>query len=464
MAYRRGMLRLHDTLTGNVSPLKLREPGSVTIYACGPTVYDLPHLGHGRYVLVWDVLRRHLIASGLNVRFVSNITDIDDHIIERAAEEGRTEPEVAAQYEDEWFSAMAKLSVLRPDAVPHATEFVDQMVELIERLIAAGVAYQTSDGVYLEVAHVADYGALAGQPLESLRAGARIEAHAEKKSPLDFALWKAAKPGEPVWEASFGAGRPGWHTECVVMSLDLLGDGFDLHVGGQDLKFPHHENERAQAVALGRTFANHWGHSGWVMVGNEKMSKSLKNFTSLTDLLATSDARAYRLLCIQSHYRAPLEVTGETIAAAEVALQRLDNMARRFRLQDLDGSPVVLQNFDLDATLAAAVGQALDDDLDTPKAFATLATAVSAANAAADDGDEGRGAYLAQSVAVLLGSLGIFVKSGLNDIDAEARDLAEQRDAARKAKDWAEADRLRSELEARGYTVEDRAGETFLSR
>jgi cysteinyl-tRNA synthetase len=405
-----------------------------------------------------------LIASGLNVRFVSNITDIDDHIIERAAEEGRTEPEVAAQYEDEWFSAMAKLSVLRPDAVPHATEFVVQMVELIERLIAAGVAYQTSDGVYLEVAHVADYGALAGQPLESLRAGARIEAHAEKKSPLDFALWKAAKPGEPVWEASFGAGRPGWHTECVVMSLDLLGEGFDLHVGGQDLKFPHHENERAQAVALGRTFANHWGHSGWVMVGNEKMSKSLKNFTSLTDLLATSDARAYRLLCIQSHYRAPLEVTGETIAAAEVALQRLDNMARRFRLQDLDGSPVVLQNFDLDATLAAAVGQALDDDLDTPRAFATLATAVSAANAAADDGDEGRGAYLAQSVAVLLGSLGIFVKSGLNDIDAEARDLAEQRDAARKAKDWAEADRLRSELEARGYTVEDRAGETFLSR
>ena len=464
MAYRRGMLRLHDTLTGNVSPLKLREPGSVTIYACGPTVYDLPHLGHGRYVLVWDVLRRHLIASGLNVRFVSNITDIDDHIIERAAEEGRTEPEVAAQYEDEWFSAMAKLSVLRPDAVPHATEFVVQMVELIERLIAAGVAYQTSDGVYLEVAHVADYGALAGQPLESLRAGARIEAHAEKKSPLDFALWKAAKPGEPVWEASFGSGRPGWHTECVVMSLDLLGEGFDLHVGGQDLKFPHHENERAQAVALGRTFANHWGHSGWVMVGNEKMSKSLKNFTSLTDLLATSDARAYRLLCIQSHYRAPLEVTGETIAAAEVALQRLDNMARRFRLQDLDGSPVVLQNFDLDATLAAAVGQALDDDLDTPRAFATLATAVSAANAAADDGDEERGAYLAQSVAVLLGSLGIFVKSGLNDIDAEARDLAEQRDAARKAKDWAEADRLRSELEARGYTVEDRAGETFLSR
>ena len=464
MAYRRGMLRLHDTLTGTVSPLELREPGSVTIYACGPTVYDLPHLGHGRYVLVWDVLRRHLIASGLSVRFVSNITDIDDHIIERAAQEGRTEADVAAEFEQEWFSAMAKLSVLRPDAVPHATEFVVQMVELIERLLDAGVAYQTSDGVYLEVAHVADYGLLAGQPLESLRAGARIEAHAEKKSPLDFALWKAAKPGEPVWDASFGAGRPGWHTECVVMSLDLLGEGFDLHVGGQDLKFPHHENERAQAVALGHTFCRHWGHSGWVMVGNEKMSKSLKNFTSLTDLLSTSDARAYRLLCVQSHYRAPLEVTGETIAAAEVALQRLDNMARRFRLDDLSGEPVVLSDFELDETLRHGFVEAMDDDLDTPKAFATLATAVSAANAAADDGDEVRGLRLAKTVAVLLGSLGIFLKTGLSDIDVAASTLASQRDEARKNKNWAEADRLRGELEALGYTVEDRAGETFLSR
>jgi cysteinyl-tRNA synthetase len=248
------------------------------------------------------------------------------------------------------------------------------------------------------------------------------------------------------------------------MSLDLLGEGFDLHVGGQDLKFPHHENERAQAVAMGRAFANHWGHSGWVMVGSEKMSKSLKNFTSLTDLLSTSDARAYRLLCIQSHYRAPLEVTSETISAAEVALQRLDNMARRFRLPPLGEDPIVLDDFELDATLRRSVVDALDDDLDTPKAFALLATAVSAANAAADEGDEARGTELARSVAVLLGALGISVRSGLSDIAPEATALAELRDAARLAKNWAEADRLRGALEALGYTVEDRAGETFLSR
>ncbi len=280
------MLRLHDTATGTVRPLELRTEGEVSMYVCGPTVYDLPHIGHGRYNLVFDVLRRYLLFCGLAVHYVSNITDVDDNIIRRANEQGRTEPEVAAEFEARWWEAMDALGVLRPDDSPHATAYIDDMVELVGDLSARGVAYETSDGVYLDVDQVPGYGLLARQSLDSLRAGARVEENEEKRSPLDFALWKKAKEGEPAWDAPWGAGRPGWHTECVVMSLDLLGDGFDLHGGGQDLAFPHHENERAQAVAEGRPFARHWVHNGWVEVDGTKMSKSLGNFTSLTELLA----------------------------------------------------------------------------------------------------------------------------------------------------------------------------------
>ena len=229
------------------------------MYVCGPTVDNLPHLGHGRFTLVWDVARRWFTFQGLAVHYVSNITDIDDKIIARAAKEGRSEADVVKQYEDEWWDAMARLGVAEPDDIPHATDYVTDMVKLIKSLLARGIAYETSDGVYFDVARVPDYGLLAGQPLESLRAGARVEENEEKRSPLDFALWKNAKPGEPRWAAPFGEGRPGWHTECVVMSLDLLGEDFDLHAGGLDLKFPHHENERAQAEAAGRAFARHWG-------------------------------------------------------------------------------------------------------------------------------------------------------------------------------------------------------------
>ena len=237
---------------------------------------------------------------------------------------------------------MDALGVLRPDETPHATAYVDRMIDLVADLVARGVAYETADGVYLSVMDVPGYGLLAHQPLDSLRAGARVEADEEKRSPLDFVLWKKAKPGEPTWESPWGPGRPGWHTECVVMSLDLLGDGFDLHGGAIDLIFPHHENERAQAVATGRTFARHWVHNGWVTVGGEKMSKSLGNFTSLADLLARSDARAYRLLVLRSHYRSPIEVTPDTVADAEAGLARLDELARRFDLPDLlAAEPVV---------------------------------------------------------------------------------------------------------------------------
>src|SRR4051794_19447171 len=307
--YRTGMLRLHDTAEGRVVDVVPRQPGKFSMYVCGLTVYDLPHIGHGRMVLVFDVLRRYLEWTGLDVRFVSNITDIDDKIIRRANEEGRPSTDVALQYEAAWYHAVDRLGVQRPTVDPHATAYVEQMVELIAGLVVAGKAYETSDGVYLSVETVPGYGLLARQPLDSLRSGARIEAGEEKKSPLDFALWKKAKPDEPTWPSPWGDGRPGWHTECVVMSLDLLGQGFDLHGGGIDLAFPHHENERAQAVGGHHPLAPHWVHNGMVESGGVKMSQPLSEYNSLTGPLEQLRGRANLRPPPQAHYRSPTATT-----------------------------------------------------------------------------------------------------------------------------------------------------------
>lgn len=453
------MIRLFDTIHGEVRELQLRDAGKVSMYVCGPTVYDLPHLGHGRFTLVWDVARRWFTFQGLDVTFVSNITDIDDNIINRANREGTTEEDVANTYENHWWDAMRSIGVARPNEVPHATQYVDGMVTLISEFLEKDIAYSCSDGIYFDVSRVPDYGLLAGQPLDSLRAGARIEANDEKRSPLDFALWKNAKSGEPSWPAPFGDGRPGWHTECVVMSLGLLGDGFDLHCGGFDLKFPHHENERAQAVASGRAFAKHWSHNGWVMVGEEKMSKSLGNFTSLTDLLEKTDARAYRLLVLRSHYRSPIEVSPATIADAERGLERLDSFARRFNLPYLAGDSLeVKSNFTfegLSADLLAQVCAQLDDDLNTPLAVAALFDALSAANSLADSGDEFSALALASSVNALFGSMGLSLLASSDEVDENSKALVSARDTARSEKNWAEADRLRDELVNLGWVVED---------
>ncbi|MDQ3294762.1 MAG: cysteine--tRNA ligase, partial [Actinomycetota bacterium] len=341
------MLHLFDTARGVVRPLEPRDPGKVSIYACGPTVYGPPHLGHGRNTLAYDILRRYLEWAGFEVTFVSNITDIDDNIIKRAATEDRPWTEVAERCEVQWYRAMAALGIRRPDHDPHATGYVDGMVALIGRLVERGLAYETGDGVYLDVGQVDGYGLLAGQPLESLRSGARIEANEDKRSPLDFVLWKLAKPGEPSWPAPWGDGRPGWHTECVVMALDLLGDGFDIHGGGLDLRFPHHENERAQAVAEGREFARLWFHNGMLEIDGEKMSKSLGNVRNLLDLVDEYDPRAFRLLVLQAHYRSPMEVSDAVLQAATTSVQRLDSFARRFATSaaQVDADPAALERF-----------------------------------------------------------------------------------------------------------------------
>ena len=440
------MIRLHDTALGRLADVELRDAGKVSMYACGPTVYDVPHIGHGRMVLVWDVLRRYLEWSGLDVRFVSNVTDIDDQIIRRANEEGRTSGEVAAQYEEAWYDATDRLGVKRPTVDPHATAYVDQMVELVAGLVEAGRAYETSDGVYLSVDAVPGYGLLARQSLDSLRAGARVDVVEEKRSPLDFALWKKAKPGEPTWPSPWGDGRPGWHTECVVMSLDLLGEGFDLHGGGIDLAFPHHENERAQAVAAGRTFARRWAHNGHVQVSGEKMSKSLGNFRTLTELLEAVDPRAYRLVVLQSHYRAPVEVTAATLDVAQRTLAGLDGFARRVAdLAPGSPSPDALDRF----------RAAMDDDLDTPRAMAELAGLVRAANTALDAGDAAGAAPLAAAVGEMANALGLELTGASEDVPPDVAALVTGRDEARARRDFAGADAIRTRLEGLGWVVED---------
>ncbi|MGI8686330.1 MAG: cysteine--tRNA ligase [Acidimicrobiales bacterium] len=455
------MLRLHDTASGTVRELELRDPGRVSMYVCGPTVYGPPHIGHGRQMLVYDVLRRYLVWSGLDVRHVSNITDIDDKIIARAAEEGRSEAEVAAEFEKAWYDAVDGLGVLRPHEDPHATAFVPEMVALIGELQSRGTAYETSDGVYFDVEAVDGYGLLAGQPLDSLRAGERVDVVDEKRSPFDFALWKKCKPGEPSWDSPWGAGRPGWHTECVVMSLRLLGDGFDLHTGGLDLKFPHHENERAQAVDLGHVFARHWMHHAFVETEGEKMSKSLGNFTTLADLLSRSDPRAYRLLVLQAHYRSPLEVLPGSIADAERSLDRLDELVRRWEALG-DARPP--ERPGADPAALAAFRAAMDDDLGTPAATGSLFALVRAANGALDRDDVAGAGPLVAAVEQIAGALGLVARTADTAVDADVAALIAERDQARAARDFARSDAIRDQLVGLGYAVKDTPTGTTVHR
>jgi cysteinyl-tRNA synthetase len=448
-------LALYDTARSKVVPVETRDPGKFSMYVCGPTVYDYPHVGHGRAVLTYDILRRFLESQGVEVQHVSNITDIDDKIIARANEEGRPASEVVEQYEAEWYAALEKLDVLAPHADPHATAYTAEMVELIQQLIDIDMAYVTTNTVYLRTEKVDGYGLLARQDIESLRSGARVEADEEKQSPIDFALWKRAKSGEPTWPAPWFDGRPGWHTECVVMSLDILGDGFDLHTGGLDLMFPHHENERAQAVALGKTFARHWMHHAFIEVGGEKMSKSLGNFTTLTELLETTDPRAYRMLVLRAHYRSPVEVTRDTIADAEASLRRLGDFVRRFPATATPASSEVMDQF----------VKRMNDDLDTPGGVAVMFSAVRDANKAQDENRLDDAASMAASVRAIAQIFGLSLELKTDgEIDAESASLVAQRDQARAEKNWAEADSLRDRLSALGWTVQDSPEGTKIHR
>jgi cysteinyl-tRNA synthetase len=404
---------------------------------------------------VYDILRRYLEWSGLDVRLVSNITDIDDKIIDRANKEGRPWQEITHKCEDVWFKAMGKLNVLRPTDVPHATEYVDSMVNMIGELISRDNAYVTEDGVYLNVLNVPDYGLLAHQSLDDMLSGGgdrEVFGAGNKKNPADFALWKFSKPGEPAWPSPWGDGRPGWHSECVVMSLDILGEGFDLHCGGMDLKFPHHENERAQAIALGKSFANHWMHNGFVVdTEGEKMSKSLGNVANLLDLVELYDPRAYRLVLLQTHYRGPVRIGQDNIDASVNALMGLDSFAAR--------TAAVSQGATPDEEVIAKFREFMDNDLDTSSAVALLFETARRANAALDASDTAA-ASLSAAVNEICLAFGLELKQA-SEIPSDIADKAAALDAARAAKDFAVADALRTELTAAGWIVEtNKAGTT----
>lgn len=500
------MISLYDTLTGEVQPLRTRQAGRVDMYVCGPTVYDHPHLGHARSAITYDVLRRYLEWREFDVRHIANVTDIDDKIIGRARAEGRSEAEVAAEWEAVYFEAMAELGVLEPHERPRATEWVQAMVAFVGRIMEVGAAYTTATGVYLKVRDVDGYGDLVHRDLDDLRAsaGARVEVDDDKEDPLDFALWKAAKPDEPSWPSPWGPGRPGWHIECVAMSLGILGDDFDIHGGGNDLVFPHHTNERAEALAVGRRFARHWVHNAMLNVEGTKMAKSLGNYRTVVEMLDEHplNARAFRLLVLQTHYRKTMEVNPELMASARSAVQRLDALARRLpgvigdspedsrtevrqseddatdpaapartrgtepdepNARESGPSPVerVLERVDalgaerMADKLEIRFQEAMDLELSTPLALSRLFSALHRANAALDEGAV-RGRVLANKVIELAGVLGLHAVTVSRDSrDTAVEDLVAKRQAAREAKDWATADSLRDELSAMGVVVED---------
>jgi cysteinyl-tRNA synthetase len=454
------MLHITNSLTRTKEEFVPLTPGQVRMYVCGMTVYDLCHLGHARVFVVFDMVTRWLRASGYQVEYVRNITDIDDKIIKRAADNGETPAEltgrfIAAMHEDE-----RALGVLPPDHEPRATEYVAQMLAMIERLIANGLAYPAPNGdVYYSVRAFPAYGRLSGKSLDELRAGERVGIDPSKRDPMDFVLWKAAKPGEPAWDSPWGAGRPGWHIECSAMSADLLGKHFDIHGGGQDLQFPHHENEIAQSEgAHGCTFVNYWMHNGFVRVDNEKMSKSLGNFFTIREVLEKYDAEVVRFFILRAHYRSPLNYSDAHLDDAKGALSRLYTALKH--------APLTVAAPDWRQPAAQRFRAAMDDDFNTPEALAVLFELAGEANR----GD----AAAAQTLRSLGGVLGLLQRDaadflqagtapgGLSEADIEA--LIAARQAARKARDFAGSDRIRDELTAAGIVLEDGAGGTTWRR
>jgi len=440
------------------------EEGKVRMYACGPTVYNYIHVGNARPLIIFDVLRRYLEYRGYKVTFVQNFTDVDDKIIKRANEEGISAKEVSEKYIAEYFTDSKGLGVREASIHPRATENIEQIIAMVETLIEKGYAYEANGDVYYRTMKFADYGKLSHQPLEDLQAGARIDVTEIKENPMDFALWKAAKPGEPFWNSPWGKGRPGWHIECSAMSTRYLGKTIDIHCGGQDLTFPHHENEIAQSEAAnGCKFVNYWMHNGFISIDNKKMSKSLGNFFTVREAAGAYGYDAIRMFMLMSHYRSPLNYSGEILMQAKNALERLSTAKANLDFFISNGTEGVLSAEE--KTFADGLDrfrkrfcEVMDDDLNTADAVAVFFELVREINAAVNPSANPTRA-LAKACGEIFDELsdvlGLPVSKAGDGIDAEVEKRIEDRQAARKARNYAEADRIRDELKNMGIVLED---------
>ena len=470
-------LRIFNTLTRRKEDFVPLILGEARMYVCGVTVYDLSHIGHARSALSFDIIRRYLAFKGFKVTFVKNFTDVDDRIIRRANEEGVEATVVSERYIAEYRADMASLGIKAPDVEPKATEHVPQMLELIERLLKRGIAYVLEGDVYFEVRRFPTYGKLSGKNLDELEAGARVDVDERKRDPLDFALWKAAKPGEPSWQSPWGPGRPGWHIECSAMAMQYLGETFDVHGGGEDLIFPHHENEIAQSEgATGKPFVRCWAHNGFVNLASEKMSKSLGNTLSIKDMVQRHEPEALRLYFLGTHYRHPLEFADERVSESAKALGRLQALVEEAERIGGKGTPKPGPDggvFDEVAAHRERFEAAMDDDFNTPQALGVLfdlARFLQGARTQLEQGRVGAGPFLmGVGELVTLGRVLGLLELGARapapvdpQLKARVESLVYLREQARKLRDFAEADRLRDELVRLGVTLKDtRDGTTW---
>ncbi|CCJ33135.1 Cysteinyl-tRNA synthetase [Caloramator australicus RC3] len=455
-------IKIYNTMTRQKEVFNPITPGEVKMYACGPTVYNYFHIGNARTFIVFDTIRRYLEYRGYKVKFIQNFTDIDDKLIRRANEEGTTVKEVAEKYIKEYYKDADGLKIKRATVNPRATEFIGEIIAFVKDLVDKGYAYVVDGDVYFDTTKFKEYGKLSHQSIEDLEAGARIEIDERKRNPMDFALWKAKKEGEPAWESPWGEGRPGWHIECSTMACSLLGETIDIHGGGADLIFPHHENEIAQSEARnGKPFANYWMHVAYLNVNNQKMSKSLNNFFTAREILEKYDAEVVRLFMLSGHYRNPINFSIELLDQAKAALERLYNAIANLEhvietSEDRELTAEELEFFNRLDSFRERYIEVMDDDFNTADGISVIFDLVREVNTNIKEGSPKKLAQKALDLIRELGSpLGILEKSTKGSLDEEIERLIEERQKARKEKNYALADKIRDQLKEMGIILED---------